>query len=83
MALKSDEFTVGDLKALFANVPDHLKLIVYDENKEKYQDLYDMKQLIFTHESEEPMLPIARKGQYPHLDEGEEFVLLTGWSISQ
>lgn len=83
MALKSDEFTVGDLKTLLENVPDNLKLIVYDENKEKYQDLYDMKLITFSHETDEPMLPIARKGQYPHLDEGEEFVLLTGWSISQ
>lgn len=81
--VKSDEFTVGDLKRLLADVPDDMKVIIYDENREQYQDLYDMQLLKFSHEAEEPILPITRRGQYPHLDEGESFVLLTGWSISR
>jgi hypothetical protein len=80
MVVKTDEMTVGNLREQIEGLPDDLPLLIYDENGERYQDVYKAEKLTYKHEERHDILPPARKGELPLLEENTEFLLLTGWS---
>lgn len=80
MLVITDEMTVGDIKKQLEGLPDDLPFLVYDENGERYQDVYKAEKLKYIHEERHEILPPAKKGGLPILQEGQEFLLLTGWS---